>query len=365
MPKILLFLLTFSFLACEDNLNKTTDNVRVVDRPTVCPEPEEGGVEPSPLKFNGIDAVTNVSMTSARVSWEHVDGFYQYHVISIQKSGNKILKTIKAPKKRVTLNGLTPDTTYEFMIRGIDESGMIENNSKKITITTLPWPNFNNMKSLSLDGNTFAQLGPSSEFNTKGAKSISMWFNGKSFNKAVFIDRLFTFFNEDKAKSGLSVGVETDKLTLIYTNKRKELKTQSAATNLKTETWNHLIVSYNNTFIILYLNGTQVLKIQDSLDDFGALNAKIGSFTERHSFEGLIDEFAYYDVALNSSHVKKLYNSGRTQDLQLAVRNKRLIHWYRMGDDSADSATHLQDLVGDQHATPSTGDVFNFGEGAP
>ena len=356
-------ILIFSFIACEDNLNKTQT---VTQTAPACEDPgETGGIQPSPLQFEGIDSVNKVEMTSARIIWNHVEGFYQYHIIQKGQFEDKILKTVKAPKKQVTLNGLTPDTTYEIIVRAIDKSGKIDNNSKKLSFTTLPWPNFNNMKSLSLNGNQFADIGASSNFNTKGAKTISLWFNAQSFEKSVFIDRLFTFFHDNIASSGLSVGVEKDKLTLVYTNKRKVLHTQSVTTTLNIKVWNHLVTTYNNSFIFLYLNGTQVLKVKDTLDHFGSHPAKIGSFTYRHGFHGYIDEFAFYDSSMNSNEVKKIYNSGLTQDLQLTVKKKRLKTWLRMGDDQSDSSTHIQDLIGDNHASPSTGSDFTFAQEAP
>lgn len=358
MKKTLLLVLVFTLMGCDDNLNKT-ENI-ITRTPSVCEEP--GPQNPSSgILFPGIQSVTDIGTTSARVNWAHTKGAYQYHVLAVEGSQVKVIKTIDFPKTHVTISGLTPDTEYTFNMRAMDTTGLADYNLKTISFKTLPWPIFDNLKSLSFNGSQFVNIGNSSNFNTKGGKTISLWFNQSTKEGGtVFADRLFTFFNDSRASSGLSVAIEDNNLTLLFTNKRRTLKSVSVAKKFTNGKWHHLAITHDNSFFALYLNGEKILKAKDNLADFGSLPANIGAFTQNRGFNGYIDEFAFYKASMNEAEVKALYNKGTTQDLAIAVKNKSLMSWYRLGDANRDGAYHVQDIIGGFHGKPNDGDEFIF-----
>jgi len=363
MKKMILLILIFTLASCDDQLNKNETKVVTTPGLSVPPIP---GFEPTSIPFEGIQSITEVGMTSAKVNWDHIQGLYQYYVILTDEFHREILKTVNAPETSVVITGLTPDTEYTFLIRAMDKAGYIDINLKTLSFKTLPWPNFSNLSSLSLNGVQFANIGASSNFNTTGGKTISLWFNqDASEGGDVFIDRLFTFSNDSKASSGLSLGIENNRFTLIYTNKRNEEQSLAVNNVFPNGVWHHVVVTYNNSFITLYLNGAEILKAQDTLAAFGTHPARIGAFTYRHGFKGKIDEFAYYRTSFNSMEVKDLYHSGTSQDLSLAVKNKKLVSWYRFGDHQNDGANHVEDPISSFHGIPKDGDEFTFKLSAP
>lgn len=86
------------------------------------------------------------------------------------------------------------------------------------------------------------------------------------------------------------------------------------STALSADTWYHLVGWYDGNDIKVYLNG-----VQDATNSFSgtALSVpgtpfNVGNYNDGsgNSFDGTIDEVAYYDRALTLSEIQQLYNSG-------------------------------------------------------
>ncbi|MFW6172561.1 MAG: LamG domain-containing protein, partial [Elusimicrobiota bacterium] len=85
-------------------------------------------------------------------------------------------------------------------------------------------------------------------------------------------------------------------------------------TQLETDKWYHLLVTYDGSYTKIYIDGSE--DKSDSLSD-GSLETSpqktvIGNgdyYTKRH-FDGKIDEVGIWDRALSSSEISDLYNNG-------------------------------------------------------
>lgn len=103
--------------------------------------------------------------------------------------------------------------------------------------------------------------------------------------------------------------------------------------------WHHLVLSQNGTEVKLYIDS--VLKTRNDSTDITAWfedlpnidNGYLGAENRngsglRNYFDGLIDDFRYYKIALTSTHVSALYNSGsgtEDDDPAIAFENMTLI----------------------------------------
>ena len=138
---------------------------------------------------------------------------------------------------------------------------------------------------------------------------------------------------------------------------------QGATTGLFDNTWHHVAVVCNGSSYALYLDGSAETVSVVSNSNSGKW---IGDITGTHEVteigasrrssaaggsdygNGLLDEVAVWDSALSAPDIAKIYNgtapNGKPTDLTLAAsydtdRTSNLVGYWRMGDDSNDSAT--------------------------
>lgn len=91
----------------------------------------------------------------------------------------------------------------------------------------------------------------------------------------------------------------------------------TADTNFVTGEWYHLVGTYNNARVVLYVNGDEVLN-EVEIDNFQAPGqTSIGSNSDGSNFffDGLIDEVKILDYALTAEQVKTEYNGGVAMSL--------------------------------------------------
>ena len=117
--------------------------------------------------------------------------------------------------------------------------------------------------------------------------------------------------------------------------------------------WHHVALTYDGSYIKGYVDGSEDF----SLAETGSLNYTamqipnaegdhlwIGKGPYSDKAEGLIDDAAIFSTALSAADITKIYNSGVPTDLTKATsydtdRTANLKGYWRMGDDSNDSAT--------------------------
>ncbi len=106
--------------------------------------------------------------------------------------------------------------------------------------------------------------------------------------------------------------------------------------------WRHIAVTYSGSGsasgVVMYVDGSAVAStaIYDSLTGSSATNVQmyLGRRTVGSGayFGGNIDEVSIWGIALSSSEVSSLYNSGTPSDLEDHSAHADLISWWRMGD---------------------------------
>lgn len=128
----------------------------------------------------------------------------------------------------------------------------------------------------------------------------------------------------------------------------------SSGFTVTTGAWHHAAFvksTAGSTSIDMYVDGIFRNSGSLTISDFTGSNNTIGHIGNGGStwpFDGKIDEFAFWDTALSAADITKIYNgtapNGKPTDLTLAGsydtdRTANLKGYWRMGDDSSDSAT--------------------------
>ncbi|MAZ48893.1 MAG: hypothetical protein CME65_10035 [Halobacteriovoraceae bacterium] len=348
--KVILPLLLFLVIGCEDKI--TESETQIVDRPTACPSPNPE-LEQSEFNFAGVTEVSDINRTSAVISWEENSNFHQFFVVSVGQAQREILGTAEQGSSSFTIKGLTPNTNYKILVRAIDQKGFLEPNDKTLSFTTLPWPNFSNLKSLRFNSSQAVQLGESSKFDLGSAFTISTWV--KQNETPQEDQRIFSFHRKSKSSSALSLGVKGNgAIHLVYQNQDDTQMTFSFDADFADSKWHQFVLVNDLEFLRLYVDGNLLFKLKDNLQGVtGTHQAHIGSLTGiQKGFKGQIDEFAFFQKALDDNDVIEIYNGGSAYDLRGHNGAPTLKHWYRFGDSSQDSPSVIEDVVGNRNAIP-------------
>ena len=333
-----IFLIIF-ILSCEDNVTEPTTTF--VDRPTICPEIPDANT-PSPFKFEGILEVQNISKTTATLKWNDSSDFIHYTLFKIQKFEKTYITTILSPNDSYELTGLTPDTEYSFILRAMDKNGKIDFNEKVMTFKTLPWPNFINQKSITLNG---AQSLSLASFPVNQDISFSIW--AKSSTEFSNDKRLITLHKGLVAGSTLSLGFKDKNVILFYQNESGKLKSIGKEFIYNDNLWHQYILSLKNKTLTIYIDGIQFFKKKINLNTTLDSPLYIGAYAGiQKAFIGNIDELAIFNSSLSASQVAELYNDGRSQDLKIISFNQLGLHWFQFGDHHTDSGSSIQDNFG-------------------
>ena len=117
--------------------------------------------------------------------------------------------------------------------------------------------------------------------------------------------------------------------------------------------WNHGAVIRTSTTLKLYLNGDKILDdtiaSSDTFNKASSITVGMGSTGSNSAYDGEVDEAAVWLSALSDGGVsvgstaggdiEDIYNGGVPNDLGTDGLNLSPIGWWRMGDDSNDTAT--------------------------
>ena len=107
-------------------------------------------------------------------------------------------------------------------------------------------------------------------------------------------------------------------------------------------------MTFSSGTLLLYIDGSVVTFTSGVDNSISALpNSSyafhIGEGQDNYYSDGLIDEVALWTVALNSANVSAIYNEGTptvlTSDAGNYDQSSNLTHWWRIGDDSADTSS--------------------------
>ena len=118
-------------------------------------------------------------------------------------------------------------------------------------------------------------------------------------------------------------------------------------------TWYHVVGTYDGSNIRLYVNGNLEATVAQTgtVRASTAENFKIGSNGYNEDLEGYVNNVSIYDKALTSTEVLKLYANGIPQDLSSFTPQP--VAWYPLGSNSFwnGSTWTVRDMIGSNDGT--------------
>lgn len=120
--------LSLSYGISEDENTRYTINSDIIGTPV------------SSLTFGGVDSISNVGGTSAKINWTHVVGASNYYVYQIDSGVPTLINTVAAPTDYYVTTGLSVSTTYTYRVRVVDSNGISDSNTIDQSFTTLANP---------------------------------------------------------------------------------------------------------------------------------------------------------------------------------------------------------------------------------
>ena len=199
---------------------------------------------------------------------------------------------------------------------------------------------FQNRWGASFDGSDDKLTVSDSSLDISGDLTMSFWFKADAFGTWNYPLILTTFPNTSaSAYMGRCLGFNGANLSsLTYYDHN------SASTTLNTGQWYHAAVVYERTagtdtgFHTIYLNGSvDLTRTSVNLKDITYVETQIGKSYNANHFDGLLDDVAIFNSALDQTAITALYGAAPNAGIPSEVTGA--IGYWRMGDDSNDTAT--------------------------
>ena len=204
-------------------------------------------------------------------------------------------------------------------------------------------PTLENRWGASFDGTSdYIDCGAVSDLNSASTFSISAWYKKSSAGAGGLIIGAGSL-------SGERVYIEHFSNNKIYVGYNS---TFASVSSIADTDWHNVVYVRDSGTHKLYLDGSDMSLGGTPASTTGSSagnNFYIGRLSGYGSqFGGLIDEAAFFNTVLSAPDISKMYNgtapNGKPTDLTLASsydtdRSSNLLRYYRMGDDSNDSAT--------------------------
>ena len=173
-------------------------------------------------------------------------------------------------------------------------------------------------------------------YNTGG--SISAWIKPSSVTGTgtdPFKNR--SIINKGNVYLSLNVDESGYPVLYFYDGAVREVV---ATTQVSTSSWMHICATWSTTGSSIYVNGTSEATSSNTPANITSSQTGATVYMGRTPtvwdyFGGLIDELAVFNTELSSSNVSTIYNSGVPSDISALSP----VNWWRMGDDSSDTAT--------------------------
>tara|TARA_B100000212_G_C27346645_1_gene521632 strand:- start:437 stop:1534 length:1098 start_codon:yes stop_codon:yes gene_type:complete len=351
-----------AFTACKDQVVKENSS-KSVTTPSICAK----NPYPSPpsVQFSGVSEVITVEQTRLEISWEANDLAKAYLVFLVPDGQRmKLFKTTSSDKTSTWLEGLTPNTTYNIMVKVLDERGLYDLNEKQISVSTKSSPTYINEKSLLFNGMARVGLKGASELIKDQNFTISMWF--KTATKASMDSRLITLHKGSYAGTALAIGLKKDHIFLQVEDSLGNTSKVEYQMSYDDSTWHHTSVTYNGKYLAFYVDSTRVNLNEIKISKFGSHPISVGSYTgNKKGYKGLIDEVSIWSTAMSSLSVNRVYNDRVSNNLMTHPRHNSLLVWHRFGDDIKDSEDGLNDQLGNSHGAPLNIRSNDFVEDSP
>lgn len=218
---------------------------------------------------------------------------------------------------------VTPIVNYRFdecSYTGISGDVLDQTNNFSGTSNGLTSPSvdavLNSALDLSADGTSDWVQVPSNAIDGLDALSLSVWFKTDE-NKSQ--QEIFQALGSSTGDDEFEVYLQGDDDVIVKT--KDDSTTLSSSIDFDDNRWYHMVITRSGEDVCLYINSA----LQDCDDDqnTGPLsvpnaNAVVigqeqdafgGNFSTSQNFEGLLDEFKLFDVALSSNDVQTIYNN--------------------------------------------------------
>lgn len=357
-------LLAVSF-SCKDQANNKTETItEQVRTPSIC-LPSGPYDEPPAAVFAGIQKIDQITDESVRLNWKKIPEAKSYLVFQKSDQGQfKLVRTANYASKKIKIGGLADNTTYEFMVRYVDDRGLHDLNNVSLSATTLATPVYVNEKSLALNGVKSVNLAPSNVLTPNDTVTASVWFKTSRNNQSDV--RIINFHKGSGASSSLYLAMNNRNLQFGYRNAADEFKKENISGNYADNSWHHAVVTYNGNIYVVYVDGVRQISVVDSFIGFGSHPAHLGSYTgTQKAFIGNVDEVSVWRSALSSNRIAEIYNRGTPNNLLKHSRRNTLMLWYRLGDDSRDSDSTVYDQAGNYNGTPNNIKMSDYKNDSP
>tara|TARA_R100000315_G_C5215522_1_gene128644 strand:+ start:442 stop:1218 length:777 start_codon:yes stop_codon:yes gene_type:complete len=204
---------------------------------------------------------------------------------------------------------------------GINHSVLFDGSNDEINFTT--------------SGFQTALNASNANFKTSGSVSIWARFENTSSN-----GQLWDFCIDSANRIQLQYKHSDDKLTFTFKGENtSKLTNYDPASGLEDDgNFHHVVCTWDGSSAKLYVDGS----LRDTVDiegvalagDFDDAAGATGvefiqgtSFNGNADFNGYLDDFAVYSDVLSASNVTKLYNSGRSDQSNVASVGTIIAHW--------------------------------------
>ena len=265
-------------------------------------------------------------------------------------------------------NGLAKNGELYLKAAGSTDAGAIvvyDSGSWRTFANEAGLPSITNTYSVDFDGtNDYMDFGTNTFINSSSAFSVSAWFD---------VDNITTTYPTIcTLKTNLTKGfvISLSSLQAGYNgvwfgsshNELRGFSTgNSTLATLISSGWHHLVLTYDgvdplvSSSFTVYVDGVNyaIGSSAVGLGNYASVNY-VGKGA--YQFEGLIDEFAFFNTELSSSDVTSIYNSGTPTDLT----SYSPVGWWRMGDNDSGTGTTVTDQgSGGNDGTLTNGPTFS------
>jgi len=236
------------------------------------------------------------------------------------------------------------------------------------SLTTTPYV-FNAYSTL-FGGNEYVDLGASQFLTSGAAHTISIWFKLPDFSVPnPIVLKLLTnnsYYLVLISNNGSYLDVTWGSDDAAWGTFRAPLI--SAPTGFL-DVWNHIVITHDGGGTVpgnylFYHDAVSNTVTTSDLLDVPTGNSTIGSDgntgTFSNTWNGHLDEISIWNVALNITQIRELYNTGTPINLATHSVTGNLTHWWRMGDDDIDIGNNsiITDQIGSAHGTTSGATSF-------
>ncbi|WP_026905331.1 LamG-like jellyroll fold domain-containing protein [Pedobacter glucosidilyticus] len=149
----------------------------------------------------------------------------------------------------------------------------------------------------------------------KANRSVSLWFRITNINNGTPFPALFAYGqNLQYQKFGFYLnGLDG----IVHQGFAYDNTVNSVTTNLNQ--WYHLVVSYDNEVVKVYINNVLRMNIVRTL-----INTTAGNFTIGGNFTGAIDDLKIYDYALTTNQIADMFNNNPPVFSNISPRSLRI-----------------------------------------